>query len=303
VREAIAEIQEAKEVEMIFYLYVVDDAGSLVGVTSLRQLLLTRPEKTLGELAQRDVIRVHTGTDQEEVAQLAARYDLLAIPVVDDAGRLAGIVTVDDIVDIVKEEATEDFLKMVGTSEDELLFQERSLRVARVRLPWLLINLVGLFGVGVMLERFQVSFKEALFLLAFVPVIMGMGGNSGSQTATVTVRGLATGQINLREGGMWPYLWQQVRVGLILGVATGLLAAVAAMVLEQNPWYSLVVGGSLFLALVVASFNGALIPLAFERFGIDPAVAAGPLVTTTNDVTGILIYFGLAGVLIDRLVH
>jgi magnesium transporter len=154
-----------------------------------------------------------------------------------------------------------------------------------------------------MLERFQVSFKEALFLLAFVPVIMGMGGNSGSQTATVTVRGLATGQINLREGGMWPYLWQQVRVGLILGVATGLLAAVAAMVLEQNPWYSLVVGGSLFLALVVASFNGALIPLAFERFGIDPAVAAGPLVTTTNDVTGILIYFGLAGVLIDRLVH
>ena len=303
VREAIAKIQEAKEVEMIFYLYVVDDAGSLVGVTSLRELLLTRPDKTLGEIAQRDVIRVHTATDQEEVAQLAARYDLLAIPVVDDAGKLAGIVTVDDIVDIVKEEATEDFLKMVGTSEDELLFQERSLRVARVRLPWLLINLVGLFGVGVMLERFQVSFKEALFLLAFVPVIMGMGGNSGSQTATVTVRGLATGQIDLREGGMWPYLWQQVRVGVVLGVATGLLAAVAAMVLEQNPWYSMVVGGSLFLALVVASFNGALIPLVFERLGIDPAVAAGPLVTTTNDVTGILIYFGLAGALIDRLVH
>lgn len=303
VREAIAKIQEAGEVEMVFYLYVVDAAGSLVGVTSLRQLLLSRPDKTLGEIAQRDVIRVDTGTDQEEVARLAARYDLLAIPVIDDGGKLAGIVTVDDIVDIVKEEATEDFLKMVGTSEDELLFQERSLRVARIRLPWLLINLVGLFAVGVMLERFQVSFKEALFLLAFVPVIMGMGGNSGSQTATVTVRGLAMGRIGARDGGMWPYLWQQVRVGVVLGIATGSLAAVAAMVLEQNPWYSVVVGGSLFLALVVASFNGALIPLAFERFGIDPAVAAGPLVTTSNDITGILIYFGLAGVLMDRLVH
>jgi magnesium transporter len=303
VREAIAKIQEAKEVEMIFYLYVVDDAGSLVGVTSLRQLLLSKPEQTLGEIAQRDVIRVHTSTDQEEVAQLAARYDLLAIPVVDDGGKLLGIVTVDDIVDIVKEEATEDFLKMVGTSEDELLFQERSLRVARIRLPWLLINLVGLFVVGVLLQHFQVSFKEALFLLAFAPMVMGMGGNTGSQTATVTVRALAMGQIGARHGSMLPYLWKQVRVGAVLGVATGVLAAVAAAVLEQNPWYSLVVGGSLFLAIVVASLNGALIPLVFERVGVDPAVAAGPLVTTSNDVTGVLIYFGLAGVLIDRLVH
>jgi magnesium transporter len=302
VREAIAKIQEAKEVEMIFYLYVVDDAGSLVGVTSLRQLLLSRPELTLGEIAQRDVIRAHTSTDQEEVAQLAARYDLLAIPVVDDGGKLVGIVTVDDIVDIVKEEATEDFLRMVGTSEDELLFQG-SLRVARIRLPWLLINLVGLFVVGVLLQHFQISFKEALFLLAFAPMIMGMGGNTGSQTATVTVRALAMGQIGARHGGMLPYLWKQVRVGAVLGVATGVLAAIAAAVLQQNPWYSLVVGGALFLAIVVASLNGALIPLVFERLGIDPAVAAGPLVTTSNDVTGVLIYFGLAGLLIDRLVR
>lgn len=303
VREAIAKIQEAREVEMIFYLYVVDDAGALVGVTSLRQLLLTKPDRTLGEIAQRDVIRVHTDTDQEEVAQLAARYDLLAIPVVDDDGKLVGIVTVDDIVDILKEEATEDFLKMVGTSEDELLLQERSLRVARLRLPWLLINLVGLLLVGVMLQHFQVSFKEALFLLAFAPMVMGMGGNTGSQTATVTVRALAMRQLNPREGGMLRYLWKQVRVGALLGVATGTLAAIAAAVLQQNPWYSLVVGGALFLALVVASLNGALIPLVFERLGVDPAVAAGPLVTTSNDVTGVLIYFGLAGLLIERLVR
>lgn len=299
VREAIAKIQEGREIEMIFYLYVVDDAGSLVGVTSLRQLLLTKPDKTLGEIAQRDVIKVDTATDQEHVAQLAARYDLLAVPVV-DRGKLVGIVTVDDIVDIVKEEATEDFLRMVGTSEEELVVQERSLRVARIRLPWLLINLAGLVVGGVLLEHFQVSFKEALFMLAFAPVVMGMGGNSGSQTATVTVRGLATGRIG--RHGIWPYFWQQMRVGVALGIATGALAAAAAMVLERNPWFALVVGGALFLAIVLAALNGVMIPLVFERIGVDPAVAAGPLVTTSNDITGLLIYFGLAGLLFEQLV-
>ncbi len=191
---------------------------------------------------------------------------------------------------------------MVGTSEDELLFQERSLRVARIRLPWLLINLCGLVIGGVLLEHFQVSFKEALFLLAFVPVIMGMGGNSGSQTSTVTVRGLATGRIDRSEGGAWPYLWQQIRVGAALGIATGAIAAAVALVLERNPWFSLVVGGALFFAIVLASLNGVLIPLLFERIGVDPAVAAGPLVTTSNDITGLLIYFGLAALLFDRLV-
>lgn len=301
VREAIAQIQQASEIEMIFYLYVVDAEGGLAGVTSLRLLLLSSPDQTLGQIAQRDVIRVHTDTDQEEVAQLAARYDLLAIPVADDAGKLVGIVTVDDIVDILKEEATEDFLKMVGTSEDELLFQSRSLKVAAIRFPWLLINMVGLFVTGLLLEHFQVSYKEALFLLTFVPVIMGMGGNSGSQTSTIAVRGLATGRIG-RGSEVRSFLWQQARVGAALGLAMGLIVAVAAMFLEQNPYYALVVGGSLFLAILLASLNGAVIPVLFERFGVDPAVAAGPLVTTSNDITGILIYFGLAAVMIEYLV-
>lgn len=303
VREAIAKIQEAREVEMIFYLYVVDDDGRLVGVTSLRQLLLSRPDSTLGEISERDVIRAHTGTDQEEVAQVAARYDLLAIPVTDDANRLVGIVTVDDIVDIVKEEATEDFLKMVGTSDDELLYQERSLRVAGIRLPWLLLNLVGLIVTGLLLERFQVTFKEALFLLAFVPVIMGMGGNSGSQTSTIAVRGLATGRLGSGQGTIAPFLWHQLKVGAILGVATGVLVAVVALALRSNAYYALVVGAALFFAILLASINGAVIPLVFKRLGIDPAVAAGPLVTTSNDITGILIYFGLAALLIDYVIR
>lgn len=303
VRDAVASIQENRDVELIFYLYVVDAEGRLDGVTSLRQLLLAPPEKTLGEIAQRDVIQVHTDTDQEEVAQFAARYDLLAIPVVDEDGVLVGIVTVDDIVDIVKEEATEDFLRMVGTSENELLYGDRSLKVAAIRFPWLMLNLIGGLLTGLLLQRFQVSLSEALFLLAFVPVIMGMGGNIGSQTATITVRGLATGRIGSGERWLLRFLWQQMKVGLVLGLTFAVIVAIAATLLRQNPWYAAVVGGSMFCAMVLASINGAAIPLVFRRLGIDPALAAGPLVTTSNDITGILIYFSFASALIGLLLN
>ena len=302
VSEAIAAIHEARDVEMIFYLYVVDEDHRLVGVTSLRQLLLAKPERSLDDVMTRSVIKVSTGTDQEELAELANRYDLLAIPVVDEDNKLVGIVTVDDIMDVVIEEAEEDMFKMVGSSDDELLYQERSWRIAMIRLPWLLANMVGLVATGVLFERFQVSMKEALFLITFVPVIMGMGGNIGAQTSTITVRNLATGRISI-QGRTWTYLWQQLRVGAILGLVCSVLVAAAAYAMEANPTYALVVGLSLFLAIVLASANGTMVPLIFQRLGIDPAVAAGPLVTTSNDITGILIYFALASALIDLLVR
>lgn len=303
VRQAIAAIQEKRDVEMIYYLYIVDSDKRLLGVTSLRQLLLSRPDQRLGEIMQRDIIRVHTGTDQEEVAAIASRHDLLAVPVVDDENRLVGIVTLDDIVDVLREEANEDILRIAGTSEDELLYGERSFRVAGIRLPWLLVNLVGGVITGMLLEHFQVSFREALFLLAFVPVVMGMGGNSGTQTSTITIRGLATGRLELTGGRIGRYLWQQIKVGVLLGLATGLVAGLAALVFHHNPVYSVVVGGAMLCAILVASLNGVLIPLLFQRLGVDPAVAAGPLVTTSNDITGILIYFGLASLLIRSLVR
>ena len=183
-----------------------------------------------------------------------------------------------------------------------LLYQERSWRIAMIRLPWLLANLVGLVLAGYLIERFQVSLKEALFLLTFVPVIMGMGGNIGSQTSTITVRGLATGRISL-HGGLWSQVWPQVKVGAILGLFCSVIVAIAAYGLQANLAYAVVVGVSLFLAIIIASANGTMVPMLFERFGIDPAVAAGPLVTTSNDITGILIYFGLAFALIDLLIR
>jgi magnesium transporter len=302
VRGAIAAIQEKRDVEMIFYLYVVDRDGHLVGVTSLRQLLLSKPDQTLGEIMSRAVIKAHVDTDQEELAHRAARYDLLAVPVVDDQNRLVGIVTADDILDVVKEEAAEDLLKMAGTSEDELLYEERTLTVARLRLPALLVSLAGLLVTGVLLERFQLRFADAMFLLAFVPVIMGLSGSIGAQASTVAVRGLASGKLGDEPGrtSFGAFLLRQAKVGAVLGVVCGALAGAAALVLKRDPELGLAVGVSLFGSLVLAALVGALAPVALERLGLDPAVANGPLLTTVNDITAILIYFGLAATLLTR---
>jgi magnesium transporter len=316
VGEAVTRIQESQP-DHVQYLYVIDSEGRLSGVASLRQLLLSGPERALSKIMARNPIRATTETDQEEVARLASRYDLLAIPVVDDLSRLVGIVTVDDIIDIVREEATEDFLKMVGTSEDEIVYQDRSFRVFAIRFPWLLINLVGLLMAGWLIDWFEIKLEEAVFLFPFVPVIMGMGGNIGSQTSTIAVRGLATGRISLQPGRVRGFLWQQVKVGTIIGMACAVLTAIGAYYLpllgvmrlgsgnvEVDLFnYALVVGVSLFFAVLLASINGAVVPMAFERFGIDPAVASGPLVTTSNDITGIIIYFSLAAFLIEHLLR
>jgi len=303
VAETISYIQKAGDLDNVFYLYVVDQDRHLVGVTSLRQLLLSLPERALKDVMTRSLIKVTTDTDQEDVAELAARYNLLAIPVTDDSNHLVGIVTLDDIIDVIKDEATEDFFKMVGTSDDELVYQDRSFKVAGIRLPWVLFNLAGLVLAGVLISFFEVTLKEALFLFAFVPAIMGMGGNIGSQTSTIAVRGLATGRLVLGEGSVKQFLWQQVKVGTILGVICACLVGLGAMLWQANPVYGVVVGISLFVAVMFASVFGVLIPIVFERLGVDPAVAAGPLVTTSNDITGVLIYFGLATLFIDLLVR
>ena len=299
--EAIASLREmARDVEMISYLYVTDKNERLVGVTPLRSLLLADGAVTLGEIMNTSLIKVDTDTDQEEVAQLAARYDLLAIPVTDDESCLVGIVTVDDILDVFKEEATEDFYKMAGTSDEELLYQDRSFKVAGIRLPWILFNLIGLLSAGFMMTLFEETFEIAL-LIGFVPVIMGMAGNIGGQTSMIAVRGLATGRLSHEQGRIGQFIWQQAKVGAVLGVTCSLIVALAAFGFGRNPSIAIVVGLALFATVQIASFTGVLIPVVAHRFGFDPAVASGPMVTTANDVIGILIYFGLAALLFQAL--
>jgi magnesium transporter len=296
VREAIAALQEKREVEMIFYLYVVDRDAHLVGVTSLRQLLLSRPDQALGDIMQRSVIKVQVDTDQEEVARLASRYDLLAVPVVDVQNHLVGIVTVDDIIDVVKEEANEDLLRMAGTSEAELLYEERALAVARLRLPSLLVSLVGLLLAGLLLVSFHRHFAEVAFLLAFVPVVMGLAGSIGDQASTVAVRSLASGKLAGRALGA--FLLRQVKVGVLLGVACGVLAGVAALALHRDLLLGGVIGLATGLALVLSALLGAAMPALLARFGLDPAIVSGPLLAAVNDVAALLIYFALAAALL-----
>jgi magnesium transporter len=293
--------ERASEVDMISYLYVVDDEQRLIGVASLRQLLLAEPESRLGDVMTASVLKVTTDTDQEEVAHLASRYDLLAIPVVDAHERLVGIVTVDDILDVFRDEATEDFFKMAGTSDDEILYQDRSWRVAGIRLPWLLVNLVGLLIAGALMRSYQETFGWAL-LIGFVPVIIGTAGNIGTQTATIAVRGLATGQLPADGQGFGQFLWRQTKVGLVLGAVCATLgAAAAALMGGTHPAVGLAVGISQLIAILLASVNGVVIPMLFKRIGVDPAVAAGPLVTTGNDVLGMLVYFGVTMLLASHV--
>lgn len=217
--EAIERIQkEFADVEMPFYLYVIDAYGKLVGVCSLRQLVVVKPQTPLKAFMTTDVISVQTHMDQEEVAKLVARYDILAVPVVDDNNRIVGIVTVDDVIDIFREEATEDILKMAGVGE-EFVETKSIIKSTRIRLPWLFASCLGGIFAFYVIGRFEDSLSRITYLAAFIPVIMGMGGNIGTQSSTIVVRGLATGRLDIRD--IWSVVGKELAVGFILGMVYG----------------------------------------------------------------------------------
>jgi magnesium transporter len=301
VHEAIEAIQGAEDAETVFYVYVLDEEDRLVGVMTLRQLITSSPTSTLRQVMNSDVIRVHVSIDQEQVARLVAKYDLLAIPVVDEGGRLVGIITVDDVIDVLREEATEDVFKMAGTSQEELVYGNRVVPIARIRLPWLVVNLFGGILTGTILWWFRATVEQIIALVSFVPVITAMGGNVGTQSSSILVRAFATGRVDLEQ---FPaHLWKEVRVGLVLGILCGILVAGAAIVWHGNPYLGAVVGLSMAVAMTVAAAMGTLAPTFFRKIRIDPAVASGPFVTTANDITGILIYLSTATVFLRFLPH
>jgi magnesium transporter len=299
VREAIEAVQGAEDVEMVFYLYVTDEHDHLVGVLSLRQLLTVPPRKQLRDIMTREVISVRTDVDQEEVAQLVAKYNVLAIPVVDDTNKLMGLITVDDVIDVMRQEATEDIYKMAGASEEEHLYGYRAFKIARLRLPWLVTNLFGGVITGYLMWQFKATLAEVLALISFIPVITGMGGNVGGQSATIVVRGFATGRIELST--LRQVFYKEVRVGLIMGAVCGLTVGLVAFAWHHNPYLGLVVGLAMATAMTVAASMGVLATSFFKRIGIDPAIASSPFVQTANDITGILIYFGTATLFLEHL--
>jgi len=299
VRQAIDAIHQAEHVEMVFYLYVTDAHNHLVGVLSLRQLLTVSPDKRLAEIMVRDVISVRTDVDQEEVARVVEKYSILAIPVVNDTNKLMGVITVDDIIDVIRREATEDIYTMAGASDEELLLGYHSLKIARLRLPWLLTNLLGGVVTGYLMWLFKVTLKEVIALITFIPVITGMGGNVGGQSATIVVRGFATGRIDV--GSIRRVIFREMRVGVVMGVVCGCAVGIIAYAWHGNPYLGLVTGVAMVMAITVAATMGVLAPAFFKRIGIDPAIAAAPFVQTANDITGILIYFATATAFINLL--
>ncbi len=248
--------------------------------------------KKLSDIMSRDVIKVQTDVDQEDVAKMVERYDLLALPVVDDNYTLCGIITVDDVIDIIREEATEDIYRMAGTSDDELLFGHNSAKVAKVRLPWLLITFIGALMSGMVVVFFQDRVKEFAILVPFMPVIMAMAGNVGSQSATILIRGVALGKIS--HSDMARVTLKEIRVGSIIGLTCGLLLSVVGYIVEGSVVMGLAVGISMFCSLVIASFTGAFVPATLIRMNFDPAVASSPFITMLNDILGLAVYFGTA---------
>jgi len=295
-REAIESIQrDYVDVEMPFYLYVIDQYGKLVGVSSLRQLVVVPAETALKQFMTTDVFAVQTDMDQEEVAKIVSSYDILAVPVVDENNRLVGIVTVDDVIDILRKEATEDILKMAGAGE-EFVETQSVVRSTRIRLPWLFASCLGGIMAFFIIGYFEESLKTLTYLAAFIPVIMGMGGNIGTQSSTIVVRGLATGRLEVRD--IWSVVSKELAIGLILGVVYGIIIGVVAQVSYGTGAFALSVGLGVLSSMSVAALVGSMVPMLFARLNIDPAVATGPFVTTAIDIISVYFYFTIATTLL-----
>ncbi|MCD6169745.1 MAG: magnesium transporter [Candidatus Latescibacteria bacterium] len=299
VKEAIEVVRKvANKDEQIYYVYVVDRRQNLVGTLSLRDLILAQPDQRVSEIMNRDVMSVVQGTDQEEVANIFRKYDLVVLPVVDAKGRLVGKITIDDIVDVIEEEDSEDIAKMVGTSREEMT-EHSPVKVAGIRLPWLVICLFGGMGSATIVSHFEDVLGTVLTLAFFVPVLMDMGGNVGVQSATLVVRSLALGEIDSSD--LWKRLHREIRTSLIMGLACGAAVGLFAFLWKDNPILGVVVAVAMCGAILAASMTGVLMPMVFKKLGIDPAVATGPVVTTINDWSGLLIYLGLATALLHWL--
>jgi magnesium transporter len=291
VQDAIESIREKREeVENLYYIWVTDDYQKLVGVISLKDLVLELPDKQVSDIMNPEVISVNADADQEEVIHLAKRYDLVNIPVVDDFYRLVGRITHDDIMDVVEDEVDEDMSLMAGVIDQEIT-EESAIKISRARLPWLVTALFGGILAASVINQFTSSLKEVIALTFFFPVIMAMGGNTGIQTSTVVVRGLATGDISLFNTGT--RLWREMRVALINGLICGLILGLIVGFWLGDYRLGFIVTVALMLIILISGFVGSAVPLALKKLNIDPALAAGPFITTYNDILSLFIYLSL----------
>jgi magnesium transporter len=291
VGEAITELQSNRDVEMVFYLYVVDERRHLVGVVSLRRLLLVSPETPLKRIMTADLISARVDMDQEEVARQVASYNLLAIPVVDEENKLVGVITVDDVIDVIKDEATEDIYRLAGVAGDEKVFTSPK-ETFRKRLPTLAIQLVTLFAAAAVIAVFEPTIGKVTALAVFMPIVAGMGATAATQTLTVMVRGLALGELtwsNSRKA-----LLKEVALGVSNGILLGVVAAIVTWAAKGDPVLGLLLGLAMIINLFVAAAAGTLVPIGLRAANLDPALSSSVVVTTMTDVLGFATFLGLA---------
>jgi magnesium transporter len=289
--EAIEKIREKREeVENLYYVWAVDDSSRLAGVVSIKDLVLEPQDRKIKDIMNPEVISVHVDTDQEEVARIVKQYDLVNIPVVNGQHKLVGRITNDDIIDVIEEEANEDISLMAGVM-DQQIGEASALKISRARLPWLLLGLFGGLVSALVINHFHGSLEKILALSFFIPVVMAMGGNTGNQAATVVIRGLATGDISIIHTGK--RLLVELWVALINGVICGILLGLVVAFWLSDPQLGMAVGASLITVILFSGTYGASIPFLLSKLNIDPALAAGPFITTSNDVLGLLIYLGI----------
>ncbi|ANU09451.1 hypothetical protein A1A1_13272 [Planococcus antarcticus DSM 14505] len=299
IREAVDKIKHFAELaEYLNYLYVVDEDKKLVGVVSYKDLILGNLEDKIEEVMYNRVVKADVLTDQEDAAQLISRYDFVTLPIVEKDNTLAGVITVDDVIDVVMQEANEDIEKL-SASGKSIDFNTPALTAAYRRLPWLILLLfIGLFSGGI-ISRFENTLQTVVALTFFMPMIAGMTGNTGTQSLSVVVRGLASQKLDYKQ--TIQLIIRELWVGIIIGAICSVLILLIAYVWQGNFVLGIVVGSSLLMTLIIGTLAGTIIPLVLYRFNIDPAVASGPLITTINDILSLLIYFGMATLFISQL--
>ena len=290
--------REAPQAETIYYVFVTDQDKKLLGVLSLRTLIIADESALIGDLMDERVVSVPVSEDQEEVARKIRDYNFLAVPVVDFQNRLLGIITVDDIIDVMDEEASDDYSKLAGVSDLDHV-DKSAFSAAKKRLPWLVILLfLGLLTAS-LIGRFEETLSQKAILAVFIPLIGGMAGNTGTQALAVAIRGIATG--DLEEESKWKLIIREAGTGFITGLTCGIVITFIVFFWKHDFMLGLLVGISIFITLIVATLAGSLVPLFMHKMKIDPAVASGPFITTINDIISILIYFGLATLLMGYL--
>ena len=298
VSEAINALQASRDVEMVFYLYVIDGRRHLVGVVSLRRLLLVPPDTPLKRIMTADLISVRVDVNQEEVARQVASYNLLAIPVVDEENKLVGVITVDDVIDVIKDEATEDVYRLAGLASDDRVFTAPTDSL-RKRLPWLVVNLGTAFLAASVVKVFEGTIGVVTSLAVFMPVVAGMGGNAATQTLAVIVRGIALGELTWSNSKK--ALLKEAAVGVGNGVACGVVGAGVVFLMQGNAYLGLILGLAMIINMFVAAIAGTLIPLSLRALRVDPALASSVFITTLTDVFGFFSFLGLGALFIRYL--